>query len=67
VNLTDWGEGWSALMFAGGEGHVEVITTLLAAGADADLNDTDGDTALTFAQRNGHQEAATLLQAAMKK
>jgi ankyrin repeat protein len=67
VNLTDHGEGWSALMFAGGEGQVEVIRTLLAHGADAELVDEDGETALTFAQRNGHADAASLLQAAMKE
>ena len=67
VNVTDTGEGFSAIMFAGGEGHTEVIETLLAHGADANKKDVDGDTALTFAQRNGHREAAMLLEAAMKE
>jgi ankyrin repeat protein len=67
VNLTDNGEGWSAIMFAGGEGLAEVITVLLSNGADPARMDEDGDTALNFAQRNSHLEAAALLGAAMKK
>ena len=66
VNLTDSGEGWSAIMFAGGEGLTEVIAILLAHGADSKLKDEDGDTALTFAKSNGHAQAAALLESAMK-
>ena len=67
VNLTDAAEGWSAIMFAGGEGLTEVIAILLAHGADSQLKDEDGDTALTFARQNGHAEAAALLESAMRK
>ena len=65
VDLVDGDEGWTALMFAGGEGHVEVIEILLGYGADPMHKDLDGDTALAFAERNGHTRAAKVLQSAM--
>ena len=36
--------GWTPLHQASGSGHVEVITALLAAGADKTIKDKDGET-----------------------
>jgi RNA polymerase primary sigma factor len=48
-------------MLAAGLGHLETCSILLEAGADAELLDSDGNTALTFAQRGGHQAIAEIL------
>jgi ankyrin repeat protein len=55
-------EGFTPLMTAAAEGLVEVVRLLLAAGADRDLEDKDGDTALSFARQNGHAEVVALLE-----
>ncbi|MER6978206.1 ankyrin repeat domain-containing protein [Streptomyces carpinensis] len=61
--------GWTALLEAvilgdGGRTHQEVVETLLAAGADPLLPDTDGVTARTHAERRGFTGIATMLRAA---
>lgn len=61
VDLVDNDEGFTALMFAAGEGHTAIIDRLLQAGARSEIKDIDGDTALDFAKRNGHQGAAERL------
>ena len=43
VNRQD-GKGATPLHVASGHGHVEVITALLAAGADKTIKNEDGDT-----------------------
>lgn len=58
--------GWTALLEAvilgdGGARHVEIVKTLLAAGADPALADRDGVTALQHAQRSGYREMAAAL------
>ena len=63
-DLVDTGEGWSALMFAAGEGHVEVVRTLLAHGADPSLRDEDGDQAADHASNNEHATVVRMLQEA---
>jgi uncharacterized protein len=59
--------GWTALLEAvilgdGSERYQDVVTTLLAAGADRNLADRDGITALEHAQRRGHRAIADLLR-----
>jgi ankyrin repeat protein len=75
VNASDPYQEETALMWASAEGHLEVVNTLLAAGADPNLKahvstiterkDADhpsgGFTALMFAVRNGHNDVAEAL------
>ncbi|WP_263375472.1 ankyrin repeat domain-containing protein [Granulicella aggregans] len=49
------------LSLAVSEGNLEIVRTLLAAGADPKLRDNFGDTALHHAARFGYLEIATLL------
>ncbi|MGB3863606.1 MAG: ankyrin repeat domain-containing protein [Candidatus Aminicenantaceae bacterium] len=65
-NLVDTVEQWTALMFAAGEGQLEVVQILLKHGADPSLKDVDGDTALVFAQRNGHAQVTGLLESGLR-
>ncbi len=53
--------GMSALMFAARDGHIDVVRTLLKAGADPEFTDPDGSTALIVALMNGHWDTAKLL------
>jgi len=64
VNAVDAGEHWTPLMFAAAEGQHDIVQALLAAGADAALRDTDGDTARDFARQRGHTDVAATLAAA---
>ena len=48
----------------GPNGHVEVVKTLLAAGAEVDKADNDGETPLYGASHNGHVEVVKTLLAA---
>jgi ankyrin repeat protein len=52
------------LMVASGNGSVEVMRVLLAAGAKVNQTCTDGTTALMLASQNGHVEAIRVLLAA---
>jgi len=75
INASDPYQEETALMWASAEGHLEVVNTLLAAGADPNLKahvstiterkDADhpsgGFTALMFAVRNGHNDVAEAL------
>jgi len=65
-NLVDTVEQWTALMFAAGEGQLEVVQILLKHGADPSLKDVDGDTALVFAQRNDHAQVTGLLESGLR-
>lgn len=62
VNTVDTNEGFTPLMYAAAEGHVDVVKALLQHDADPSLRDTDGDSARDFAQRNGHTRVVRLLQ-----
>jgi ankyrin repeat protein len=59
--------GWTALLEAvilgdGSKRYQEIVTTLLAAGADRTLADRDGVTALQHAQRRGQTAIADILR-----
>ncbi len=61
--------GWTALLEAillsdGGPPHQEIVTMLLAAGANPNLADHDGVTPLRHARQKGHRRIADLLVAA---
>ncbi|WP_430814278.1 ankyrin repeat domain-containing protein [Carboxylicivirga sp. RSCT41] len=66
VNAIDSHENWTPVMFAAGEGQLEVIKLLVANGADLTKLDTDGESALDFATANGHAETVKYLQAQLK-
>ena len=55
---------YSPLMFAAGNGHVEMTRLLLARGASVDHRDHNGDRALLWAAQRGHIETVRLLLAA---
>lgn len=67
VNAVDNIEHWTAVMFAAGEGQMEVVKTLLAAGADINMVDIDGESSFDFAVANKHPEMAQYLTTIMKK
>jgi ankyrin repeat protein len=56
-------DGKTALHLAAAEGKVEVVNTLLAAGADKDIQDKKGNTPLHEAAENGHYGVVKLLVA----
>jgi ankyrin repeat protein len=56
--------GYSPLMFAAGNGHVEMTRLLLARGATVDHRDHNGDRALLWAAQRGHAETVRMLLAA---
>ena len=62
LNSTDKA-GRTALMLATLGGHAEVVERLLAAGADTELKDTNGQTAAQMARRLGYQQ----IESALKK
>ncbi|MCY3974115.1 MAG: ankyrin repeat domain-containing protein [Simkaniaceae bacterium] len=62
TNLTDE-KGWTALIWACWEGHVGVVTLLLASGADTLIADKEGWTALACASYEGHVEIVRILLA----
>ena len=64
VNARESRLGQTALMWAAAEGKSELITTLVAAGADLNLASQGGATALMLAARNGHAAAVDALTAA---
>lgn len=61
-NIADAEENWTAVMFAAGEGQLEVIKTLAANGADLSMVDIDGESCVDFAVSKGHTEVANYLQ-----
>ncbi len=61
-------DGFTALMFAAGEGQTEVAKLLLDASADPTLRDLkDGESARDFAAAKGFNEVIELLDAALEK
>lgn len=57
------GKGWTALMAAAAQGHLDTVGALLEAGASTTLTDADGHTAMDLARAGGHAEVAALLSA----
>lgn len=55
--------GYTPLMLASTKGHYECAKILLAAGADMNARDNDGNTALMFATQKGYDEIVRLLKA----
>ena len=60
VNATD-SEGCTELMKASGNGHIEIVKTILDHNANVDIQNDLGETALTFASFNGHIDCVRLL------
>jgi ankyrin repeat protein len=54
-------QGYTALMIAAGNGFVDAVDVLLAAGANRALKQGDGKTAADFARERGHDELAKRL------
>jgi ankyrin repeat protein len=50
-------------MLAAREGYIEHVRALLDAGADIQVEDSDGWTALKYALDNSHHDVAALLKA----
>lgn len=50
------------LMFAAGDGNIEIIEILLKNGADRSLKDINGETAEDWANRGGYDQAALLVK-----
>lgn len=57
------GEHFTALMMAAAMGNIEVVKVLLAAGANKEMLDDDGESAIDFARSKGHPKIAELLAA----
>eukprot|EP00731_Ephydatia_muelleri_P037090 Em0394g2a len=54
--------GWSPLNAASRNGHLDVVETLLEAGANINQADKDGKTSLDLAVERGHNETVQLLK-----
>lgn len=67
VNLADNVENWTAVMFAAGEGQLDVVKTLVDAGADLTMLDVDGESAYDFAVSKGHTEVANYINTYLSK
>ena len=63
VNYARPNDGYTSLMFAAQEGFVEVVRSMLAAGADPRTAKHDGVTAQDFAVHFNHPAIAALLKA----
>jgi ankyrin repeat protein len=63
VNPTD-GAGWTPLMIAAWNGHVEVVAALLRAGASPKVALPGGKTALSLAKSQGHADIVALFEKA---
>ncbi|MDP1525299.1 MAG: ankyrin repeat domain-containing protein [Rhodocyclaceae bacterium] len=53
--------GWNPLHYAAFEGRAEIISLLLAGGADINLKAPNGQSALMLAAKRGHLEAVRIL------
>lgn len=61
VNETDR-FGWTALMMAAYEGHLDVIKTLVRVGARINIESYKGDTAIGLAERGKHEQVVKFLR-----
>lgn len=64
VNYAEEAFGGTALMRASGKGYAGIVTALLAANADVNKTDNEGNTALMWAHDNYHETIVTVLRAA---
>ncbi len=64
MNVVTAPDGFTALISASEGGNLEVVQTLLAAGADVRAKTAFGETAAARASRKGHLEAVQALRAA---
>ena len=55
-------DGWTALMEAAYEGHIETIKFLIEKGADINPKTEDGKTAADLANEKGHKHIAAWLK-----
>ena len=55
--------GQTALMLAVSHGRSDMVSMLLASGAEVNMQDEDGSTALMCASEHGHQEIVKMLLA----
>ena len=62
ADAADSREGWTALMFASGEGHAEVVKFLLSRGVDPAPRDRWGGTPRDDAVREGRSEVLAILE-----
>ena len=53
--------GWSAIMFASRNGHLQVVELLLEKNADPNVRTNAGCTALMFTSHNGHHQVVEIL------
>lgn len=58
--------GWTALMMASYEGHLDVIKVLIRLGADINRANNQMETALTLAERAKHQAVVEFLKQALE-
>ncbi|NJN26309.1 MAG: ankyrin repeat domain-containing protein [Cyclobacteriaceae bacterium] len=65
LDLVDKEEHWTALMFAAGEGQMEVVKKLVGEGADVNWKDIDGESAYDFALSRQHHDVAAFLKSKM--
>jgi ankyrin repeat protein len=56
--------GWNPLLYASFEGHKEIVTMLVAGGADVNLKAPNGQTALMLAAKRGYLDVVRTLTAA---
>lgn len=61
VNVTDQ-FGWTALMMAACDGHLDTVKVLFNRGAKIDIVNKQQETALTLAEKNGHQSVVDFLK-----
>jgi ankyrin repeat protein len=61
-----WGRS-TALIVASVNGHTEIVTSLLAAGANVNAKTNGGPTALDVARKQGHGDVVKILEAAGAK
>ena len=62
VNIIDWYDCWTPLMFASYIGSTNVVKELIKAGANKNKKNGEGKTALDFAKKAGNIEIIKLLQ-----
>jgi ankyrin repeat protein len=57
-----YAKGYSPLLTAAANGHLEIVKMLLAHGAGLHMRTDDGKDALRFAQERGHNQVAEYLR-----